>query len=157
VQAQTLSNEGKSATLVSLKHLAENSVPGTEALLKKAAEEIAGANLGGVFEAQASEWIRANQATYGRLEQVAVDSTGGFNRIDTLSESYAFQMKSKFNAAGELALRDVDVEALIELVDQAQEAGNRIPALVSSNTVAQDLLDVCAARGIQVIRVDVVR
>ena len=155
LNANWLSAPGKETTFRDLKELADSGVPpGVDGLFKKAGEQAAGANLGSIYEIQASAMIRRDEARFGELQEIFVDRGGArleFDKVDVFSSTRAFQMKSKVDPEAVLRFGDeLDVEAadLDELLTQRQ---GRLPVLMVSNPVAPELVAACQSRGIEIV------
>lgn len=152
LNATFITDAAKDATLRDVKEIAGSGVPGLDGLFKKAGEQAAGANLGGIYEIQSSAMIRRS-GSYGQLEGVLVDEggPGALDAIDTLTTTHAFQMKSKVSPDDVIQLgatADVKPAQLDNLVVQA---GNRTPILMVSNPVSSEVTAACASRGIEIV------
>ena len=157
MKANFSSTASKQATFRSLNELRTSQVGDLNILLKKAGDEAVGANYGHIYEIQGSAFINRNPGLFGRLERVAVDSVNSnLNRIDSVSEAFAFQFKSKSSPGSVLTLGDITGGEL-GLQQLVTQAGGKTPALISSNPIDPNLANLAQSMGISIFEVALTR
>lgn len=108
---------------------------------------------GCVFESTGGRRLRLGEvAGAGALQRVSADGIPGLNRIDTLTENWAVQIKYKAN--GNMTLANLNPQdhtaagGLLYLDQMVAQAGARQPVLMTNGPIGQGLSADLAARNI---------